>query len=716
MIKYYQYNELNEYLQSFNISQYKLVSRKKIKYYNIPCSFDIETTSLYTYKGKVLDINTAVELKEANKVDDAFMIKHAFMYIWMLSIDDHIIIGRSWYQFMDVINNIKQLFKLKIDRRLIIYVHNLSYEFQFIRKLFNWSKVFASEPRKVIYAEEDAITFKCSYFLSNTSLEVIGKNLHTYKAEKQVGMLDYNKLRNRKTPLTDDEIKYCLYDVIVLSNYIREKIEEEKSIAKIPLTSTGYVRRYCKKYCNTKFNRLYLSKLFKQMQMDERLYVHLKRAFMGGYTHSNPLNTDCIIDDVYSMDETSAYPSVLCLQHYPMSKPYAVKIKDLNDFKLKLNKYCCLFDISFYGLKLKENNTNSIISKSKCFECENPIEDNGRIVRADKITITLTEVDFKAIEAFYTWDKIGLGYFRIYKKGYLPKCLIECILHFYTSKTQLKDVIGKEREYANLKSMLNSTFGMMVTDIIRNEIDYSGDTWTISTKPISEQLDAYNSNKTRFLSYEWGVWCTAYARYNLFRGMAIIKNSFIYADTDSLKFKHYELYKEWFDKYNKGIDDKIAKVCNKYDLDINLFYPKTKDGVVKALGYWDFDGHYKQFKTQGAKRYMYLDDKDAWHMTISGLNKKEALPYLVDKASKLNENVLNLFDDEMYIPPFNSGKLMHSYIDDEDDLLFKDYLGNSCKMHEYSAVHLEPISFEMNIMRLYKDYINGVQTKFTKDV
>lgn len=715
MNEYYTFNQLKEYIELFNVNKYKLVSRKKVKYYNIACAFDIETTSLYKYKNKIYDVNTIIELKEENKVKDDELEKQAYMYIFMLSIDNNIIIGRTWAEFLTIIAAIENKFNLTSSKRLIIYVHNLSYEFQFMRKLFDWQKVFASDKRQVIYAETETITFKCSYFLSNTSLEQIGKNLTKYKAAKQVGKLDYNKLRNSITPLTNDEILYCIYDVIVLTNYIKEKIEEEKSICKIPLTATGYVRRYCKQYCNSGFNRFQMYKIFNQMKLDERLYAHLKRAFMGGYTHANAINTDVVIDDVYSNDETSAYPSVLLLRQYPISKPYPYKPKSVKDFHAKLNKYAAIFDITFYNIRLKDDETNSIISQSKCFECVNPIVDNGRIVSADKISITLTDVDYKSINSFYNWDKIGVGYMRIYHKGYLPKCLLECILHFYESKTKLKDVTGKEREYMNLKSMLNSVFGMMVTDIIRNDIIYDANEWQIQIKDVNEQLEHYNNNKSRFLSYEWGVWCTAYARENVFRAIKKTKSDFIYADTDSVKFKNYSKYQAYFNAYNKEIDVKTNAICKHYDLDIKKFRPKTIKGIEKPIGYWDFDGHYKNFKTLGAKRYLYQKDDDTFSLTVSGLNKKIALPYMIDNAKKLNMNIFDTFTDDLYIKPHYSGKLLHTYIDDIKECVLTDYLGNSCKMREYSSIHLEPTPYCLSISSLYNEYIKQIKTKYTKD-
>ena len=101
----------------------------KVHYLNIPCSFDIETSSFY--EG---------------------LAKKAIMYIWTLNINGTTFIGRTWKQFIDTINVISDTFELnKFNRRLLIYIHNLEYEFQFMRKWFDWYDIFADDKRQPLY-------------------------------------------------------------------------------------------------------------------------------------------------------------------------------------------------------------------------------------------------------------------------------------------------------------------------------------------------------------------------------------------------------------------------------------------------------------------------------------------------------------------------------------------------------------------------------------
>ena len=203
-------------------------ARNRKLYYNIPCAFDIETSSF---------------------IDDCGN-KAACMYIWMLGIDGYCVIGRTWDEFQTAISKIVKYCNLSEDVILPIYVHNLSYEFQFIKDRFVWNKVFALDTRKPNYClTNNGIEFRCSYQLSGMSLSRVGNNLMKYKVNKKVGDLDYSKIRHSRTELSDTELGYCVNDVLVVMAYIQECIETEGDITKIPYTKTGYVRRYVRQAC-----------------------------------------------------------------------------------------------------------------------------------------------------------------------------------------------------------------------------------------------------------------------------------------------------------------------------------------------------------------------------------------------------------------------------------------------------------------------------------
>ena len=729
-MKYYTIDDIDTCLSLFKISKIKKYSKKKKKYYNIPVTFDIETTNAYidietNEMYKAIDI---VKLKEAStKFDKERYQKACFMYVWQMMLNDVFIMGRTWDEFKIIMKKIQEHFRLNENKYIIIYVRNLEFEFQFIKHYFNFTKVFATEPHKVVYAQtNDGFMFKCSYFLAGCSLETTGKNLTKYEAVKQVGKLDYNLIRNSKTPLKEDEIEYCLYDVIVDNYFIRESMEDEpkKSLLKIPLTKTGYVRRYVKKYVlNSKLHKVYRKKVH-QFTMDEKKYNQLKRCFAGGFTHSNALNTGITFHDVHSQDFTSSYPACLLLEKYPMTKPRLYQVKDYKDFIKHIEIYSCIFDIEFINIKMRDDVYENIISDSKCFYISSDaIINNGRVVSASSIKTSITEIDYENICQFYTFEKIRVNNMWISRKDYLPKELLECVLYFYKNKTELKDVEDKEKEYLILKGMLNAIFGMMVTDPVKPIIEFDGKDFNINFSNIQECLDAYNTRYDKFLVYEWGIYCTAYARRNLFTGVKELKEDYIYADTDSLKYTNFNKHKKYFDTYNAIVLKKIEKVCKKYKFDINDFSPKDIYGVTHTIGLYDYDDHYETFKTLGAKRYMveyakdskhYKDAKINYNLTVSGLNKKTAIPYLYDLSKKENKSIFELFNEDMFISGEYSGKLLHTYLDDKQEFDCIDYLGNKEHVISLSGVHLEPSSYSLSLADKYKNYLNHIQTKYKK--
>lgn len=657
---------------------------------NVASVFDIEASSFYTGD-----------------------MKCATMYAWVFGINGKCIRGRTWEEFEIVIDTLVKYYDLSICKRFIIYIHNLSYEFQWIKKHFQWYKVFCLDSRQPIYAiTTDGIEFRCSYLLSGYSLEVLGKNLLKYKVQKMVGDLNYSLIRHSKTPLTNKEWKYILNDGLVVMAHIQEEIERLGSITAIPLTKTGYVRNLCIETCLKGADRFDYNRTIRTLVMSVNDYKQLKRTFAGGFTHANHNYVDVINKDVSSFDFTSSYPAVMLSEKFPMSKPRLIELKDKEDFVKKLNKYCCMFDCNFYNIKATFDYEH-YISKARCTICEDFVIDNGRIVEAAKIQLSLTEQDFFIISKTYNWDYIEVGNFKVFEKAYLPKPLLLTVLQLYSDKTTLKGIEDKEVEYMVSKGMLNSCYGMCVTDPCRDDIDYDNENgWIINDKDIEGLIKHYNYSSRRFLYYPWGIWITAYARANLWTGILEFKEDYIYSDTDSIKAFNINKHKKYIDNYNKSIQNKIKECLKARDIRYKMALPKTKEGVVKPLGVWDYEGTYKYFKTLGAKRYMYVDN-DNLNITISGVNKNTGKEYLFYKYKTI-DNILKHFNEGLIFPATyikngkeykGSGKLCHTYIDDYLCGEVKDYLGNTSIYTEYSSVHLEAVDYNLSLDEEFKRYL-----------
>lgn len=684
LLKYY--TELTE--EKLNELTYDMIrTPKKIQYLNIESAFDIETSSI---------------------IDDG--IKVGLSYVWAFGLGDgnEIYYGRTWEEFKELIELLVNHFQLFDERRLIIYVHNLGYEFQFMRKYFEWENVFSVDERKPIKAlTVDGIEFKDSYILSGYSLEHTARNLVNHNVKKLVGDLDYSLTRHSESEITEQEFGYIRNDIEIILAYINEQMDQYGNITKIPLTNTGRVRKYVRNNCyytstnHKKTNKGKYSryrKLMNDLTLNKKDYIMLKTAFMGGFTHANARYQGKILENVTSIDFTSSYPAVMLSEMFPMSRGKEVFPESFEEFETLVQKYCLLFDIRLTGVQSKDVPDN-YISQSKCRNLENPIINNGRVHSADNLVMTITDVDYRILTATYTWKTLEVRNVIRYHKGYLPKPIIESVLELYQDKTELKGVSGREVDYMLSKGMLNSTYGMMVTDIIQDTILYEDDDWETEPVDVDEKIQEYNESKNRFLYYPWGVWITAYARKNLWTGILNVGDDYIYSDTDSIKLLNYEKHIPFIEHYDNELIQRLNEMMEHYDLDKTLLNP-----LGQMIGVWDYEGTYSRFKTLGAKRYL-VEENGELELTVAGLSKQNGVEYMLEKTGNDNGGVFKMFTDDLYIPAERTGKMTHTYIDEPKEITVTDYQGNISRETIPSGVHLENADYTLSISKQYGEFI-----------
>ena len=682
-----------------NVKSFKVYKKQyRNKYFNNRICFDIEVSSFYV---------EGIE-KEPTK--------RACCYAYILGIDGNYKIGRSLVEFVKDINYLEYVFHKKDpEAHIVVWVHNLAYEFQFIRKYFEIKEILANDERKIIYAvTQNNIEFRCSYMLSGYSLKKVGENLRHHNAKKMLGDLDYSLLRGSTTPLTEKEIGYIREDYEVLDAYIEEELETYLYISRLPYTKTGKVRKFCRKVCNEKGN--YKKRYIKNLVInDAQEYMLMRRAFMGGFTHANSLAVNNLIRDVTSIDFTSSYPAVMVSEMFPMSKGQIIEIKSLEQIKELSKRNCLIFDIEFWDLESTFIYESYLSSSHGITEGATTIN-NGRIVMTKYLKTTITNIDLDIIEKVYKWTKCKIGLCYVYKKWYLPTPFVKSILMLYKDKTTLKGIDDKIAEYMNSKEMLNSCYGMTVTDIIKPEVEYDDEEgWHTEEMTLDKRgdlVEKYNNQRSRFLFYPWGVFITAYARRNLWSGILEFGEDYCYSDTDSIKGINYEKHKNYVDKYNDICYHKLEVAMSYHKLDISLCAPTTIKGEKKIIGVWDYDGHYDMFKTLGAKRYMVYNNKGL-SLTISGVNKTKAVPYLLKKYKNDIQQIFDSFSDGFEVPSPHAGKQILTYIDYETSGEFMDYLGNKQMYHELSSVHMEEGSYTLTMSDEYLKFLaEGVKIDY----
>lgn len=645
-------------------------------------TFDIEVTSLFNINNNWQPFDYSI--------DDYTSIEHAScVYISMFGINDNVYYFRDFSMFEQILKTISDSFVRKI-----IYVHNLAYEMNFMRMFlhkYTIENVLASAPHKPIcfYIKELNIEFRCSYRLTNLSLAKSAEKYTTVK--KKTGDLDYNLPYSPLSKLDKKALGYCEYDIICLYEIIKYFRSEYEHVYNIPYTQTGEVRRDLK-------NRLDYFYFKKQQAFipDYEIYLYLMQAFQGGITHANMIYSNTVLNNVYSADETSAYPTMMLTKKFPCGKWTDY---DIQDYERMKNFKAFMFHVKLKNVKSKLY--NHYLSSYKCLSKVNLFSDNGRIIKADEIEIVVTDCDYEMIKQSYAYTDIE--YIRILgcNKYYLDRRILQYILDLYKQKTELKGVAGQEEYYMKAKQRVNSLFGCSVTSVFNQDTYFKNNKWgrycnpdtedeeerqAIKEKFINDKLDELR-NGTNYFQYACGVWVTAYNRQALWS--QIVENDSIvcYYDTDSIKsVKPID-----FSKYNEQIIKECEQSAIENGLDIDDFAPADIKGIKHPLGIFDIEKTSKTFITLGAKKYC-CDYGDGLHLTVSGVPKSA--------VSALNNDITN-FKHGFVFDYASANKNIHFYTE-QTPFTFTDTDGNNYTCTDTYGIVLQPTTYKLGITEEYE--------------
>lgn len=651
-------------------------------------TFDIETISLFEIDGefKPFDYNiNAAYYAEHDKV--------SCCYIWMFGVNDKVYYGRNLIEFGSILQQLGGT-----GKRIYIYVHNLSYEMQWLFNIFvayNWhiSNICARQIRKpiVFILDELNIEFRCSYMLTNLSLE---KSAEKYTdVKKAVGNLNYNKAHSPLSELSQEELYYCYMDIITLYKIILYFRNLYKHLKSIPLTQTGEVR-----YSFRKEVGYYYIKEQQQKVPPAYIYELLMIAFAGGITHGNILYLNRIMYDIWSFDFSSSYPWVLVSEQYPLTPFRKINIIQAKQMK---ETHCILYRVKLSNLVSKYYNHYIPVYKMINIKGD-PVIDNGRLASLNgSCEMVISDIDLEMIIASYKCD---IEYIDIFasRKGYLDKKVIKFILQRYKDKTTLKNVEGQEEYYMKMKQELNSIFGMSAQNPLKTGITCSNEgEWgaeEYSQKFVIKKLEEMKKSfSTLFFPMAIGVWCTAYARRNLWQyGVIPLDKDIVYYDTDSIKGKGDKVYKV-VAEYNKMVNEKIDELIKIHDLDESYFRPKDIKGIQHTIGEFDDEtknGRYKQLITLGAKKYFYVDHEGKKHITVSGISKKASNYIEIEDFKRGYQFSYEATD-----------KLIHFYNNEQQPFKYKDCDGNIYRCDQRYSIILQPTQYTLGITDKLLEYI-----------
>lgn len=669
-------------------------------YYDITCGFDCET---YT--------DTKLE--------------RAYMYIWQFCANGIVIKGRTYDELLELFKRIKAILQPKENNRLLVFIHNMSYEASFFLRWFNCENSkdnFFKEQRAPLKITHDSfIEFRDSMALvGGDSLSGLAKKYTN--TQKCKGDLDYAKPRNRYTQLTELEEGYCDNDVLILSEFARYVFDSLiPKYKKLPMTQTGILSAECNELLKQFYGKnidIWRANNIKRSPADFDTYtIQSNYLYRGGYTHACVDVVGEVLTDLLGVDITSSYPYVCTQKVFPrmFERVGDVPVSRVNEDIQK--GLVSIFIARFTCIKSK--GLHSIESKHKCLKLSsNTIIDNGRVYFSGEMTVYLTSFDWQNYQHFYEWESVEITRYEVSETRYLYKHIAVPMLQKYKEKAELKRA-GKP--YGIVKGFVNSFYGFCVKRLNGEMTVYDNNGFSTSdAKAYDEQIQ-----NSITCCYD-GIFISSVARWRLLTLAYDVYNKFgiasVYMDTDSHKFLHptQELI-----NYLEGLNRKIETENRKNIEFFTEYSPEYAD-----LGTWDIEyypfsmydpastkTYLKRAKTLGAKRYILEVDRYnketnqreiVLNQTIAGLPKGE----MMKQYGSIDE-CFERFSDNMVI---SGCKLYSKYIDEPYEITVTDEQGNTDTHLEMSCNALVPSNFSMTIDEIWRSwYIDYNSTQDTRE-
>lgn len=587
-----------------------------------------------------LDTETSKQVREQLIYDETVtVVTGCWIYQWCLGINDTLIAGRTSDELLSILKRLVFHYELGPSRHLVVWVHNLAYDVSYLLnglwQIFDGQvEMFATGQRRPLRVDIcKGLELRCSYKLVNKGLDSWCTDSAPIPHKKLVGAVDYNVLRTPTTQLTPQDWDYMLNDVCCQQDCLRVTLRDEK-LRTVPMTSTGFVRRSMRDAARDAKG---WAQQFRNTLPTARQYLLMNAGFIGGYTHSNSLCMG-IWHDCLGVDAASMYPAMLALRWYPMGKWYWRKIYRYQRLYEEVHRkeIATMAVITFDGLQLRDfADWRPYLPYSKAIRAStgdgDVTLDNGKVISCARFTIALCDVDMRIVFDQYQWNRITIHEVMQCKRGPLPAWFLDTMRKWYADKVQLKaappgeteeDRITRMRRYAESKARLNAIYGMTATAWTHDvfQFDFAKQEWQVPVNKkdvagVEAELEKMAKPWSRyFLRYDWGLYCTAWARAHLWEAMECCGQP-LYCDTDSVKGFDWDMDKlEELNARTRAESEEAGfTICD-------------REGVPHPIGVFEPDGEYKRFCALHAKCYAYETYDGKLHCTIAGVTASNGFP------------------------------------------------------------------------------------------
>lgn len=586
---------------------------KHVEYIDTTCTFDIETTN-----------------------GDA----DGFAYSFQTCIGGLVIVPRYFEDWAELIETLCDKWRVTEKRKLIIYVHNLGYEFTYLIQLLTlrWGdcKALYTKSRKPLTLEfSNGIEFRDSLKLFQKSL---ARATEGCKHEKLKGDLDYTVYRTPDTPLDDKEFAYCVNDVLGLYEAIeRMKKEHGFNAATLPLSNTALVKQEVNKTVNKDKG---FDPIRKALTLTKSQTYLAYKAMAGGDTHGARWKAGYTFTNCNSYDFKSAHPSQQLLWKFPSGQPINLPEntpeEDMNG--IIDNDMGWVGQVAVSGLHIKDECPDPCISVSKCINTEVITDsDNGRVLdTAGTLIFFCDSNDWQRIRDGYEYEEMTALDSFAFRLSYLPDSFRMAIFE----KFKIKETMKGSPEYMFSKICVNTIYGATAQKQIRDEytadigetIDFEKLGWEKNLEDMDDKDVEKAQNKKNTFPFLWGLWTASLTRLKLWRLLKIVGwDKVIYWDTDSCKFEGAKV--PAVEEYNR----EIQVQCKKRGVVVDKGNGKKVYIGVAEDEHPDANYGYKEFRFLHAKCYAARTYEGKLESTIAGVGKKEGVAALKDDIENLTD-------------------------------------------------------------------------------